>query len=160
MNTYEIRERIVGAGDPKQAPISVVELTELLDIAESAFTPMPITGSLVDYIVVLTQYIAPEHEDHDNPTVYHAQKEVRLPFIPQRNTGLILPELGKYLQMVNSCHYDAGDGKFYATINAEWVQVWTGVDYTYYDYDKTHKALLARVEELKGFGWTIEEKEH
>ena len=119
----------------------------------------PMTGSPVGYTIVLTQYIAPEHEDYDTPTVYHAQKEITLPFIPQRNTGLLLPELGKYLQIVNNCHYDAGDGKFYATINAEWVQVWTGVDYTNYDYDKTHEALLARVEELKSLGWIITEKE-
>ncbi len=114
---------------------------------------------MTTYPVILTQYIAPEYEDHDNPTVYHAQKEVTLPFLPQRHTGLILPELGKYLQTVQSCHYDAGDGKFYVTINAEWVQVWTGVNYNNYDYDKTQETLLARVEELKGLGWTITEKE-
>ncbi len=113
----------------------------------------------MNYSIVLTQYIAPENEDYDNPVVYYAQKEVTLPFIPQRHTGLVLPELGKYLQTVQNCHYDAGDGKFYVTINAEWVQVWTGVDYNNYDYAKTRKALLARVEELKSLGWTIEEKE-
>lgn len=36
MNIYEIRERLAGAGDPKQAPISVTELTELLNIVEAA----------------------------------------------------------------------------------------------------------------------------
>ncbi len=118
----------------------------------------PMTGALIAYSVVLTQYIAPEHEDHDNP-VYYAQKEVTLPFIPQRHTGLILPELGKYLQTVQSCHYDAGDGKFYVTINAEWVQVWTGVEYNNYDYDKTQESLLARIEELRRLGWTVTEKE-
>ncbi len=35
-HVYEIRERLAGAGDPEQAPISVTELTELLEIVEAA----------------------------------------------------------------------------------------------------------------------------
>jgi hypothetical protein len=36
MNTDEIREGLIGAGNPYQAPISVTELRKLLEIAEAA----------------------------------------------------------------------------------------------------------------------------
>ncbi len=113
------------------------------------------TGSPVMYPVVFTQLIAPEYGDGE--PYWYVQKEFELPFTPnEERTGYIIPDLGPYIIHVNWIHFDMNDGKFYLTIQADWVQVW--INDSEYDHTATQMKLEKRLVELQEKGWTLRKR--
>lgn len=106
------------------------------------------------YPVVFTQVVAPEYGDGED--FWYVQKEFLLPFIPaSEHVGFIIPDLGPYVIYTHWSHYDLNDGKFYATINANWVQVWNDREY---DHTATLMELENHLEELQRLGWTLHKR--
>ncbi len=106
------------------------------------------------YSVVFTQYVASEYGDGED--AHYVQKEFNLPFIPSdHRLGFIIPDLGPYVIHTNGAHYDMNDGKFYVTIQANWVQVWKDREY---DFTATKMELEKELTRLRSLGWDVVKK--